>query len=93
MLDNKNNQGKHNDFTTNSNSLGQNWNDIINVPFYCEHLLPCGLCSRMDRPCPKFNTTTWDPNRVIWTTYHTSSSIGQSKSPIREDDNDDCSPI
>lgn len=33
---------------------------------YCFNRLPCGYCTRLDRPCPMqgntFVTPTWDPN-------------------------------
>lgn len=32
---------------------------------WCPHLLPCGLCAKTDRPCPKSKGNNFEPF-VIW---------------------------
>lgn len=61
MYDKKDNET----FTTN-NSI--NWKDKINYNWdpqnyynWCPHLLPCGLCARTDRPCPKSKGNNFEP--------------------------------
>jgi len=43
--------------------------------YFCPHLLPCGLCDRTDRPCPK-NNGTYDPWTPHWESINTSNSVG-----------------
>ena len=44
----------------------------------CPHLLPCGLCDRTDRPCPK-NGNNYNPWEPHWENINTSNSVECSK--------------
>lgn len=64
-------------FTTDHKSVDLNanysydWSKDFN--FGCWYLLPCGLCMKTDKPCPKHGSTwngpTWDGRPIIWTNY------------------------
>ena len=46
-------------WTTNTiNNNSYDWTQLFNT--WCQHLLPCGLCAKTDRPCPKYQKPTWD---------------------------------
>lgn len=46
------------------------WSKSFN--FGCMYLLPCGLCMKTDRPCPKYQGDTWKPF-VVWNNTITSN--------------------
>jgi len=62
-------------FTTgcgkNIDNNSQDWNQNFN--FGCSYLLPCGLCMKTDRPCPKYKSNTWEPF-VTWRNLSGSAS-------------------
>ena len=60
--------------TCSTNSFGDGWTYI---DMWCQHYLPCGLCARTDRPCPKYNgQNPWGP-KVVWTTYNEAAEKAQ----------------
>lgn len=79
-------------FTSGITNNSINWDDKINFDgFYtwCPHLLPCGLCSRTDRPCPKHQGGSWQPY-VTWTLYNSEQQtiIGATSFTTGEHKND-----
>lgn len=65
-------------FTTNSGTINNNlqyrydFNQNFNFNS-CWYLLPCGLCMKTDKPCPKYSGQGWQPY-IIYTNSLNSDS-------------------
>ena len=58
-----------------NDNLNYDWNQNFN--FGCVYLLPCGLCMKTDKPCPKYSGQGWQPY-VIYCNYTNNSSPQQT---------------